>query len=216
VPVTVTGGRPYLAVAGMGWVVNNGVSARLGGSLAFVVPVTSTDSGPRCFIEATVVLKDAAGEVLYANDLAAVRGSLGDNGLDHCLQPGQTGYFVDVDDDATGNAGRFAGTQSIEMAELHDQDIDNVVVPPSVLPTRVEVNGNQLLITVKNFGCEPRKLGLVSTTALLLDDQGPLQFIYPDLPGVTLWPDQEATATDTIFFRGRTDQVRVFVVSEKP
>jgi hypothetical protein len=134
----------------------DGFASGSGSSYRLVTRVRNDDDRGHCFVNATLQLRDAAGDDLIS-DNTFVDGSVGDMAGDiftsSCVAPGETSYISSILIDDSFDA-LSAVEVSVDDTNTSGRDPDTVVIPVSY-----EVVDGSVEVTVENQGDVAASLG---------------------------------------------------------
>ena len=152
-------------------------------SVLWYIPIANQPGGRYlCDNFSHATIKDANGTSIVTEG-SVVQAALGVNQkdatwTDGCLGPGDQGWMISYVE-TIPPSDVFTPAAALEINMADPAEPGGFRRPEAVvLPTRYQEIGNFIEVTVKNFGCQPVKLGPASGQLVLMDDAGPLFFDY--------------------------------------
>jgi hypothetical protein len=167
-----------------------------GKNLDTIIPVTNNGTKLWCGVHtARVIYKDAGGAMVFtSSDMNPVNGTVAAVGTlwtSTCLGPGETGYFLDIQNyQADTMIDLYASTASLDVEikiVTTGQALD-----ARVLPVAYQYQPGKFTLQVKNVGARAARLKKYSSF-IVFDAEGPVawELLSPVLP------DQVLVASDT-------------------
>jgi len=207
IPVSATGG---------GFEVGSGYVTRpepADANVYLAVPVKNTTSGLRCAIGATSLVWQGTDSVATSS----LQGSVGQNSSgfgNRCLQPGETGYLVDI----APTPSVFDSATGVTLS-LSAEDQGWTTPEAAIVPTSYSLSGSSLVVNYTNSGTVTATV-VGGSRYFLLDGSGPLGwgFLSNDIAPVgALAPGQTGTCADANFtFAGQASKLHAFINYQQP